>query len=94
MENQNKTPEKPWWQPGIILFGRLSGWIVGPILIAVFVGKYLDQKYQTHPWLFLLSVGAAFIFSMFGIVRDSLREMKRIEKEEKDKKAEKEKIVF
>jgi len=31
---------------------------------------------------FLLTVGVAFAFSTFGIVRDSLREMKRIEKEE------------
>ncbi len=70
----------------MILFARLSGWIGIPIIIALFVGKWLDKKYDTEPWLFLLSVGFAFIFSSYGIVRDSLREMKRIEKEEKDKK--------
>lgn len=59
-------------------------------MIAIFVGKYLDKKYNTQPWLFLLSVGLAFAISTFGIIRDSLQELKRIEKEEKEKKLKKE----
>jgi hypothetical protein len=85
MENKKENPE-PWWRPGLVLFGRLSGWIGGPVIIAVFLGRWLDERYGTDPWLFLLTVGFAFFVSSFGIVRDSLREMKRIEKEEKDKK--------
>jgi len=80
---ENKVP---WWQPGILLFAKLSGWIIGPILVAIFIGKYLDEKYNTDPWLFLLSVGIAFGLSTFGIIRDAMKELKRIEKEEKDKK--------
>lgn len=85
MKENEKDSQTPWWQPGMILFARLSGWIGIPVIIGVFVGKWLDKKYHSEPWLFLLSVGIAFIFSTYGIVRDSLREMKRIEKEEKDK---------
>ena len=80
---ENKVP---WWQPGILLFAKLSGWIIGPKLVAIFIGKYLDEKYNTDPWLFLLSVGIAFGLSTFGIIRDAMKELKRIEKEEKDKK--------
>jgi len=75
----------PWWQPSLVLFTKLSGWIVGPVLFGVIIGKWLDKRYDSEPWLFLLSVGIAFFFSMFGIVRDALREMKRIEKEEAKK---------
>jgi hypothetical protein len=50
------------------------------------VGRWLDRKYHTEPWLFLLTVGVAFVVSMFGIVRDALVELKRIDKEEKEKK--------
>ena len=82
----NEKEQAPWWQPGIILFARLSGWIGGPVLVAIFLGKWLDQKYGTEPWLFLLSVGIAFGVSTFGIIKDSLAELKRIEKEENDKK--------
>lgn len=86
MQEEKNNSHVPWWQPGMVLFARLSGWIGVPVIIGVFVGKWLDKKYNTEPWLFLLSVGVAFIFSTYGIVRDSLREMKRIEKEEQDKK--------
>ena len=69
-----------------MLFTKLSGWILGPVILGVILGKWLDRKYGTEPWLFLVTVGLAFFLSMFGIVRDSLREMKRIEREEKAKK--------
>jgi len=75
----------PWWQPSLLLFAKLSGWITGPIILGLIVGKWLDRKYGTEPWLFLAAVGLAFFVSTFGIVRDAVREMKRIEKESKDK---------
>lgn len=84
----------PWWQPSVILFTRLSGWIGGPIIIALFVGKWLDNKYDSEPWLFLLSVGVAFVVSSFGIVKEASEAMKKIseeatkDKKEKAKKAE------
>ena len=62
----------------MVLFGRLSGWIGGPIIIALFVGKWLDRKYSTEPKLFLLCVGIAFIVSTFGIVKDAMEAMKKI----------------
>jgi len=69
----------PWWQPSVILFARMSGWIAGPIIIAVFLGKFLDNKFNTHPWMFLGSVGTAFVLSIFGISRDAIKAMKVIE---------------
>lgn len=87
-DNKEEKKEAPWWQPGLVLFMKLSGWIAGPIIIAIFVGKWLDRKYNSEPWLFLVSVGVAFFLSMFGIIRDSMREIKKIEKEEKKKGAE------
>lgn len=83
---ENKT-ENPWWQPAILMFSRLSGWIIGPVILGIIIGKWLDKKYGTDPWLFLLSIGIFFIISMVGVVRDAMREMKKIEKENnKDKK--------
>jgi F0F1-type ATP synthase assembly protein I len=78
--------QAPWWQPGLILFFKLSSWIAGPIIIAVFLGKYLDRRYGTEPWLFLATVGVSFIISTVAITIQSIREMKRIEEEELKKK--------
>ena len=78
MNNKKEETKMLWWQPGLVLFGRLSGWIGGPIIFAIFLGKWLDNKYGTEPKLFLLCVGVAFIVSTYGIVRDSMEAMKKI----------------
>lgn len=82
MVDNSNNPKAPWWQPGLLLFTKLSGWIAGPIILGVVIGKWLDRRYHKEPWLFLITVGIAFFISMFGIVRDALKEMKRIEREE------------
>ncbi|HMN19044.1 MAG TPA: AtpZ/AtpI family protein, partial [Candidatus Moranbacteria bacterium] len=58
----------------------LSGWIALPILSAVMVGKWLDRKFQSAPWLLLISVGIAFVVSMVALVVIGRREMGKIEK--------------
>jgi len=81
MKKENQNNKAPWWQPTLVLFVKLSGWIIGPVLVAIIVGQWLDRKYHTKPWLFLLAVGVAFILSMIGIIRDTVKEFKKIEKE-------------
>jgi len=83
MAGEEKTPQAPWWQPALVLFVKLSGWIAGPIIAAVFAGKWLDNKYNTEPWLFLLTVGVSFVVSMFSMIKMGLREFKKIEEDSK-----------
>lgn len=89
MEGENKEKKqggnesKAWWQPALLMFARLSAWIIAPVLIGVFAGKWLDKKYGTAPWLFLASVGIAFIISMVGVVKNAMEEYKKIDKENK-----------
>jgi F0F1-type ATP synthase assembly protein I len=80
---EQQKPNVPWWQPGIQLFFRLSGWIGGPIVVAVFVGRYLDRRYQTEPWLFLATVGISFVISMVALINIGFKEFKKIEQENK-----------
>lgn len=82
----NKPELQPWWQKSVLVFSELSAWIGFPVIGAVFLGRYLDERYNSEPWLFLLTVGLAFVISMFGIVRRASQLIKDIEKEEKDKK--------
>lgn len=82
MEKEN-NPKIPWWQPGLMLFVRLSAWIGGPVIIAVVVGKYLDRVFQTQPWMLLVSVALAFIISIVMIVRIGLKEMEKENKRSK-----------
>ena len=71
--------EKPWWRDSVILFVQLSSWIAVPVILALFIGKWLDKKYNTDPWLFLATVIAAFIISTFGIVKEAISAMKKID---------------
>ena len=64
----------------------LSGWIAFPVVIALFLGKWLDKKFQTDPWLFLATIGLAFLISMSGLITSALKEFKKIEKEYDAKK--------
>lgn len=74
------TPE-PWWRASVLLAAELMGWIGGPIIVGVLLGQWLDQRYGTEPWLFLMSVGGAFFVSTVGIIRGAMRELRRLDQQ-------------
>ena len=85
--DENKINNKtPWWEPAMEIFGEVSTWVVVPIILALVVGKYLDGYFDTKPWIFLGLTFIAFGLSSYGIVQVVGRYMKRINKEEEDKK--------
>ena len=79
--NTNKT-----WSIAIRTMSIASAWIVGPVLLGLVIGKWLDQKYSSGPWLMIISLSFFFLVSMFGIVRNALKEFKKIEEEAKKDK--------
>jgi F0F1-type ATP synthase assembly protein I len=86
MQPPTKTP---WWQPAILLFGKISIWIGGPLLVALFLGKYLDRRFDTKPWIFLGLAALAFYFSCFMIVK-IIRAYIKLEKETREMKKDEE----
>jgi F0F1-type ATP synthase assembly protein I len=88
-DNSKNSPRQggaSWWKPGVEIFSQVSGWIAGPIILALVLGKYLDGRFETKPWIFLGLTGFAFFISSFGIVKVVSRYMKKIQDEEKNKK--------
>jgi F0F1-type ATP synthase assembly protein I len=83
--SEPKTPIKPWWQPAVALFLRLSAWIAAPVVMATILGRWLDGRFGTEPWLFISTVGLAFIISMVVLVKTVAEEYKKIEKDSKSK---------
>ena len=83
-EKSNKNIDKNyWWRIGLKIFAESSGWIAIPVIGALFLGKWLDDKYQTEPLYFLSITGIAFIISTIGIARLGMRYIREIEKGEK-----------
>lgn len=78
-ENLNLNQErKNNWRSAFFLFIRISGWIAIPVVLALFVGKWLDDRFNTAPLIFLSLTGIAFVVSLFGIVRESRKTMSEI----------------
>ncbi len=83
MENKenNLNVKEVWWRSGLEIFYKVSGYIVIPVVLALILGKALDNYFNTKPWIFLGLTGVAFIVSSYSIVYTVSRYMKSIEKE-------------
>ncbi len=77
----NKMTEKPWWQPGLEVFAEITGWIAAPIIIALYLGRWLDEKNNSEPLYYLSLTGVAFVVSCVGIVLVAGKYIKKMERE-------------
>ena len=80
---EDKDRKIVWWMQPMQMFLRISGWIALPLILSLFLGKWLDKKFGTGPWLLLACSGIAFILSMYGIIKNAKKEFKKIEEENK-----------
>ena len=85
-DKKNNQGGISWWAPAVEIFTEVSGWIAGPIILALVLGKYLDGRFDTKPWIFIGLTAIAFLVSSFGIVRVVSKYMRKIESENKEKK--------
>ena len=76
IENEKKS----YWRDPLIAFGRMSGWVIGPILLALLGGKWLDAKYNTGQLFFLGLTALAFITSIAGLIKETNKYLKNIKK--------------
>jgi len=88
MKNEETSTKiiTPWWRDGVVIFSKVSGYIIVPIILASYIGKSLDQKYNTEPKIFLVSVGIAFVSTILLIWREMRVYKKKIDKEENQQK--------
>lgn len=71
----------------LALMSEVTGWIVAPLVISLFTGKWLDQQYHTGPWWFLGLTALAFAITCIGLVRMAQRFIKQTAQEaDKQKK--------
>lgn len=79
MSEKDGKNDKNWWQPVFILFFKWSVWIVVPILLGAFWGKWLDGHYGTEPFLFLVCTAVAFLVSIGYLIREASREYRKLD---------------
>ena len=79
------NPKTDWTQ-AVRIFSEISTWVIVPIVVALVLGKYLDSRYETEPWIFLSLTGFSFVVSIGGIAKILAKYIKEIEKENQNKK--------
>ena len=73
------------YEDALAIFVKLSVWIGAPIIPAVFLGSWLDNKFNSKPWLFLATVITAFLISMFGLIKETTIFLAKISQESNKK---------
>jgi len=90
MATQNSKDKSAWWQPAIEVFVQVSGWIVFPLLVGIFLGQWLQGKWGHEPLIYLGCVAVAFIITNVGLIQIAVKTSKKMQKiideTEKDKK--------
>lgn len=63
-----------------MMFARLSGRVAFPVIIGTLIGRWLDRRYGTEPWIMVAGVGISFVISIIGLIKETMKEYKNIEK--------------
>jgi F0F1-type ATP synthase assembly protein I len=71
------------WREALIVLGRMSGWVATPVIIALFLGRWLDTRHGTGNFWFIAIVGAGFFISVYGIYREAKKYQVTLEAREK-----------
>jgi hypothetical protein len=83
---ENNKHNTPWWRDGLIIFAKVSAYIAFPVIIASYIGKFLDNKYNTGNIIFFTSISLFFLFTIYLIWKEMKIYKQKMEKEEnKDK---------
>ncbi len=65
---------------GLNLAWELGYLIALPIVFFALLGRFLDKKFDTSPWLLLVGIFLALLVSGFAVARKALDIMKEEEK--------------
>ena len=85
-KNTKNKDKNEYMRLALTIFAETTGWIAFPVIGALYLGRWLDEKQGTEPLYYFSITALAFIISSVGIGIPGVKYMKRIEKEEALKK--------
>lgn len=75
----NNKKEK-WWRPVALFYAKTTSWIILPLLLAFFGGKYTGKTIGSQV-IFFAFVAVGFLITCLGIYREIKIYKKEISKE-------------
>lgn len=75
----NIEPRKkgPWWRESMMLFAQVSAWTLVPLFVGLVAARWFTTQYHSELWTYI-SIAAAFVVSMIGVVRSTMNQFKKI----------------
>jgi F0F1-type ATP synthase assembly protein I len=67
------SKEAPYYRLAARAFVDFSGTIAVPAVIAAMIGKRLDSKYATEPWILIIALIVAFVLTAVIVVKKAKR---------------------
>lgn len=75
MATGKSSSDSPFWA-AVGIAWQLGYTIAVPLVVLALVGRFLDRKIGTSPWLLLAGIAAALAISSIGVAR-SIRALNR-----------------
>ena len=64
-----KNVDNSWWKPAMFFYSKVTSWIILPLIVAFFTGKYFKKSTGSEVLFFIL-IFFAFCITCFGIYRE------------------------
>lgn len=71
-----------WWRPAVFFYTKVTSWIIVPLIIAFFAGKFVTKSTGSQ-FLFFVFVFIAFCITCYGIYREIKIYKKELENDDK-----------
>ena len=81
-KNTKNKDKNEYMRLALTIFAETTGWIAFPVIGALYLGRWLDEKQGTEPLYYFSITALAFIISSVGIGITGVKYMKRIEEQE------------
>lgn len=78
----NKSSKSTWQEIAPFLL-MTTGWIVGPVIIGLISGTFLDNHFKTAPKYLLICVLSAFLLTMVGLTLEVIKYNRKQNSEKK-----------
>ncbi|MFA6253406.1 MAG: hypothetical protein WCV69_04035 [Patescibacteria group bacterium] len=87
MAKEQSDKDKNYWMSfSLKVFAESTGWIAIPVIGALYLGRYLDNRQNTGSLYFFSLTAVAFIISCIGLARIGIKYMAMLDQGKEQKK--------
>jgi hypothetical protein len=86
IKGQSDKDKNYWLSFSLRVFAESTGWIAIPVIGALYLGRYLDNKQNSGSLYFFSLTALAFIISCIGLAKIGIKYMAMLDQGKEQKK--------